>query len=103
MRSGAWGVQVACGARPSHSLPACELGHPHQRRRGAGLPPQVPQAAPHRSHSHLCPVAPACSIYWDQASVLVQLGLLQPGPGMPVTGAEQADAVLDMARNVADA
>jgi carboxymethylenebutenolidase len=28
-------------------------------------------------------------IYWDQASVLVQLGLLDP-TGLPVTGAEQA-------------
>lgn len=32
----------------------------------------------------------ACErIYWDQASVLVQLGLLDPG-GLPVTGVEQA-------------
>ena len=32
----------------------------------------------------------ACErIYWDQASVLVQLGLLDPGR-LPVTGAEQA-------------
>ncbi|MHB1164665.1 MAG: ester cyclase [Candidatus Nanopelagicales bacterium] len=33
-------------------------------------------------------------IYWDQASVLVQLGLLDPA-GLPVTGAEQADLVAD--------
>jgi carboxymethylenebutenolidase len=33
-------------------------------------------------------------LYWDQASVLVQLGLLQPG-GLPVVGAEGARAVLD--------
>ena len=33
-------------------------------------------------------------IYWDQASLLVQLGLLDPG-GLPVTGAEQADNVVD--------
>jgi carboxymethylenebutenolidase len=33
-------------------------------------------------------------LYWDQASVLVQVGLLQPG-GLPVVGAEAARAVLD--------
>jgi len=33
-------------------------------------------------------------LYWDQASVLVQLGLLQPG-GLPVVGAEGARSVLD--------
>jgi carboxymethylenebutenolidase len=33
-------------------------------------------------------------VYWDQASVLVQLGLLQPG-GLPVVGAEGARSVLD--------
>ena len=33
-------------------------------------------------------------IYWDQASVLVQLGLLQSG-GLPVVGAESARSVLD--------
>jgi carboxymethylenebutenolidase len=33
-------------------------------------------------------------LYWDQASVLVQLGLLQPS-GLPVVGAEGARAVLD--------
>jgi carboxymethylenebutenolidase len=33
-------------------------------------------------------------IYWDQASLLVQLGLLEPS-GLPVTGAEQADNVVD--------
>src|SRR5215831_16114420 len=33
-------------------------------------------------------------IYWDQASVLVQLGLLQSG-GLPVVGAEGARSVLD--------
>jgi carboxymethylenebutenolidase len=36
-------------------------------------------------------------LYWDQASVLVQLGLLQPG-GLPVVGAEGARSVLD--RNI---
>ena len=33
-------------------------------------------------------------IYWDQASLLVQVGLLDPGE-LPVTGAEQAENVLD--------
>jgi carboxymethylenebutenolidase len=33
-------------------------------------------------------------IYWDQASVLVQIGLLNPA-GLPVVGAESARRVLD--------
>jgi len=33
-------------------------------------------------------------IYWDQASVLMQLGLLDPA-GLPVSGAESARKVLD--------
>ena len=33
-------------------------------------------------------------IYWDQASLLVQVGLLDPGT-LPVTGAEQAERLLD--------
>lgn len=33
-------------------------------------------------------------IYWDQASVLVQLGLIDPGT-LPVTGAQSARKVLD--------
>ena len=33
-------------------------------------------------------------IYWDQASVLVQLGLLDPR-GLPVAGAETAHKVAD--------
>lgn len=33
-------------------------------------------------------------IYWDQASVLVQLGLLDP-KGLPVSGAESAQKILD--------
>jgi carboxymethylenebutenolidase len=32
-------------------------------------------------------------IYWDQACLLVQVGLLNPA-GLPVTGAEQADKLL---------
>jgi len=35
-------------------------------------------------------------IYWDQASVLVQIGLLDPAM-LPVSGAEQADRLLAMA------
>ena len=34
-------------------------------------------------------------IYWDQASVLVQLGLLDPA-GLPVVGAEGARSLLDL-------
>jgi carboxymethylenebutenolidase len=33
-------------------------------------------------------------IYWDQAAVLVQVGLLEP-TGLPVTGVDQAQKVLD--------
>ena len=33
-------------------------------------------------------------VYWDQASLLVQVGLLD-SEGLPVTGAEQADVLLD--------
>jgi carboxymethylenebutenolidase len=33
-------------------------------------------------------------IYWDQASVLVQVGLLQPA-GLPVAGVDTARKVLD--------
>ena len=33
-------------------------------------------------------------IYWDQASVLVQAGLLDP-KGLPVSGADAAEKVLD--------
>jgi carboxymethylenebutenolidase len=33
-------------------------------------------------------------IYWDQASVLVQIGLLEP-KGLPVAGAETAHKVID--------
>ena len=36
-------------------------------------------------------------LFWDQASVLVQLGLLEPG-GLPVVGAEGARSLLD--RNI---
>jgi carboxymethylenebutenolidase len=37
-------------------------------------------------------------IYWDQASLLVQIGLLDPAE-LPVTGAEQAENVLDPRTN----
>jgi carboxymethylenebutenolidase len=33
-------------------------------------------------------------IYWDQASILVQVGLLDP-KGLPVTGAESARKVVN--------
>lgn len=33
-------------------------------------------------------------IYWDQASLLAQIGLIDPST-LPVTGAEQADKILD--------
>jgi carboxymethylenebutenolidase len=36
-------------------------------------------------------------IYWDQATVLVQAGLLDPS-GLPVVGAEQAQALVDQSR-----
>lgn len=36
-------------------------------------------------------------IYWDQASVLVQAGVLDPA-GLPVTGPEQAEALRDQRR-----
>jgi carboxymethylenebutenolidase len=36
-------------------------------------------------------------IYWDQATVLVQAGLLDPGD-LPITGSEQAEGVLDRER-----
>jgi carboxymethylenebutenolidase len=35
-------------------------------------------------------------IYWDQASVLVQIGVLEPG-GLPVAGSEQAERLLELA------
>ncbi|MBM3654982.1 MAG: ester cyclase, partial [Alphaproteobacteria bacterium] len=34
-------------------------------------------------------------IYWDQASVLVQIGLLDP-EGLPVVGAENARKILEL-------
>jgi carboxymethylenebutenolidase len=33
-------------------------------------------------------------IYWDQASILAQIGLIDSST-LPVTGAEQADKILD--------
>ena len=41
-------------------------------------------------------------IYWDQASLLVQVGLLDPA-GLPVTGAEQAEKLLAPRSNPANA
>ncbi len=37
-------------------------------------------------------------IYWDQASVLVQLGLLRQ-EGLPITGLEQTKKLLEFSRN----
>ena len=37
-------------------------------------------------------------IYWDQATVLVQLGMLDPA-GLPVAGGEQADRLLEHTRS----
>ncbi len=34
-------------------------------------------------------------IYWDQASLLAQVGLLDKPSALPITGAEQAESVLD--------
>ncbi len=36
-------------------------------------------------------------IYWDQASVLIQAGLLDPA-GLPVVGSDQAEALVDQSR-----
>jgi len=41
-------------------------------------------------------------IYWDQASILVQIGLLDPG-SLPVTGVEQARRILAPAQVPANA
>ncbi len=35
-------------------------------------------------------------IYWEQASVLVQIGLLDPA-GLPIAGPEQAERLLELA------
>jgi carboxymethylenebutenolidase len=40
-------------------------------------------------------------IYWDQASLLVQLGLIDP-KGLPVAGAEEAHKMLDQSRPAND-
>jgi carboxymethylenebutenolidase len=36
-------------------------------------------------------------IYWDQACVLAQIGLLDPNE-LPVTGAQQAEALVEKSR-----
>ncbi len=38
---------------------------------------------------------PAEHIYWDQASVLVQIGLLDPS-ALPVAGSEEAERLLEL-------
>jgi carboxymethylenebutenolidase len=67
------------------------------------MPQLLPGVAPTGRHVRLafCVVAGAAGgkithehIYWDQASLLVQVGLIDPA-GLPVTGAEQAEGVLD--------
>ena len=50
----------------------------------------------HRGQSRLRVMAHE-HIYWDQASVLVQLGLLDPS-GLPVAGVETARKVMDPSR-----
>ena len=37
-------------------------------------------------------------IYWDQASLLVQVGLLDPRRVLPVTGQEQAKRLLELSQ-----
>ena len=46
------------------------------------------------SEAYLCLQLSSERIYWDQASVLVQLGLL-PAALLPVSGAEQAQKLID--------
>jgi carboxymethylenebutenolidase len=67
------------------------------------MPQLLPGVAPTGKHVRLafCVVAGAKDgkithehIYWDQASLLVQIGLLDPAD-LPVTGVEQTEAILD--------
>jgi carboxymethylenebutenolidase len=58
---------------------------PTEKRVEVGLVVVVQFEGDKLSHEHL---------YWDQASVLVQLGLLEPA-GLPVVGAEGARSILD--------
>jgi carboxymethylenebutenolidase len=37
-------------------------------------------------------------IYWDQASVMVQIGLLNP-EGLPVTGVQQTNKFAELSKN----
>nr|MDQ5860519.1 ester cyclase [Thermoproteota archaeon] len=37
-------------------------------------------------------------IYWDQASILAQVGLLDPKLLLPVTGQEQANRLLELSQ-----
>lgn len=58
----------------------------------------LPAAGPPRNCLLAClPQLLSESIMWDHACVLVQLGLLDPA-GLPVTGGEQADKLLEMAQ-----
>lgn len=72
--------------------PGPPTSHPYSR---ATPPTPIPPPRP-------CLQLSAERIYWDQASVLVQLGLLDPS-GLPVTGAEQADKVVAVASGQAAA
>jgi carboxymethylenebutenolidase len=40
-------------------------------------------------------------VYWDQASVLVQIGLLN-NEGIPISGIEQAKRLLELAKKEVD-
>jgi hypothetical protein len=59
-----------------------------------GCEPPLADGPRHRGHLHDGDKLAHEHLYWDQASVLVQLGLLPPG-GLPVVGAEGARSVLD--------
>jgi hypothetical protein len=63
------------------------------------LPPPNTLTPPPRVHRGPSPkiheTRDILHIYWDQASVLVQLGLLDPD-GLPIAGAETARKVLDV-------
>lgn len=34
------------------------------------------------------------NLYWDQASVLVQIGVLDPGTGLPVVAKEEVEGII---------
>ncbi|KZF24532.1 NTF2-like protein [Xylona heveae TC161] len=74
------------------------------------MPWMLPEVPPTNKHVEIAIVSIVCirggklyheHVYWDQASVLLQIGLLDPNLGkggverLPVTGAESAKKVLD--------